>query len=139
MEEDRRRGRGRMERGPPHARRERMEERREERPPKVLLQEPQASKYKELYRTLSGTLKAYLLDSNNEIIKEVAVRDLAMALTNSKEKVAAVIFDGVVTQRLVEIAGQKGISFLIGAKIGTISKKPDSLNFLTSVDLGIEG
>ncbi len=149
-EEDRRRGRGRggMDRGP-HARRERLPPRfppREqpfapavERLPKVALPEPQASKYRELFRTLSGTLKAYLLDSNNEVIKEVAVRDLAMALMNSKEQVAAVIFDGVVTQRLVEIAGEKGITYLIGAKIGTISKKSDKLNFLTAVDLGIEG
>lgn len=146
-EEERRRGRGRAERGP-HGKRERHPSRfphKErgpipivERPTRVVLQEPQASKYRELFKTLSGTLKAYLLDNNGEIIKEVAVRDLAMALMNSKEQVATVIFDGVVTQRLVEIAGEKGITYLIGAKIGTISKKPEKLNFLTSADLGIE-
>ncbi len=111
----------------------------ESRLAKPTLIDPQTTKYKELFSSLTGTLKAYLLDSNNEVIKEVAVRDLAMGLMNSKEKVAAVIFDGVVTQRLVEIAGEKGINYLVGAKIGTISKMPDKLNLMTSADLGIEG
>jgi len=100
---------------------------------------PQITKFKELFGTLTGSLKAYLLDNKDEVIKEVAVRDLAMALVNSKEQVAAVIFDGVVTQRLVDIAGEKGINYLVGAKIGTISKKPEKLNLMTSADLGIEG
>jgi DNA primase len=111
----------------------------EESPVKADLSRSQAARYKEFFSALSGTLKAYLLDENNEVIKEVAVRDLAMALMNSKERVAGVIFDGVVTQRLVEIAGEKGIKYLVGAKIGTISKKPDNLELLTSADLGIEG
>lgn len=132
---DKKRERGREVRRGPYTKREKTEE----KPAKAILPGPKATRYRELFSTLSGTLKAYLLDGDNEVIKEVAVRDLAMALTNSKEQVAAVLFDGVVTQRLVEIGGEKGIKFLVGAKIGTISKKPDRLNLLTSTDLGIEG
>lgn len=92
-------------------------------------------KFRKLFRDLSGTMKAYLLDSETNVIKEVAVRDLALALKNMKEKVSSVIFDGVVTQRLVEIASEKGVEYLVGAKIGTITKKPAELRLLTASDL----
>ncbi len=109
-------------------------------PPQQPTQPPQKNekieKFKKFFADLTGTLKAYLLDQEANVIKEVAVRDLAMALKNSKEKVSVVIFDGVVTQRLVEIASEKQVEYLIGAKVGNISKKPADLRLLTAADLG---
>jgi DNA primase len=71
------------------------------------------------------------------VIKEVAVRDLAVALQNSNEKVSAVIFDGVVTQRLVEIASEKEVQYLVGAKVGNVAKKSSDIRLLTAKDLGV--
>ncbi len=96
-----------------------------------------ARKFKKFFGDLTGTLKAYLLDPEASVIKEVAVRDLAVALQNSKEKVSAVIFDGVVTQRLVEIASEKEVQYLVGAKVGNVTKKPADIRLLTSQDLGV--
>ncbi len=90
-----------------------------------------------LFKDLSGTFKAYLLDNDSNVIKEVAVRDLTSALTKSKEKVSAVIFDGVISQRLVDISSGREVECLVGARIGNISKKPAELRLLTSKDLGI--
>lgn len=94
-------------------------------------------KFRKFFKDLSGTLKAYLLDQNAEVIKEVAVRDLAIALKNSRDRVSAVIFDGVVTQRLVDIAGEKKVEYLVGAKVGNITKKPNELKLLSVHDLEI--
>ena len=92
-------------------------------------------KYKKYFSDISGTLKAYLLDEQENIIKEVAVRDLPSALEDTKEKVSVAIFDGVITQRLVDIASEKGVGYLIGAKIGNIDKKPVGIKLLTAEDL----
>tara|TARA_B100000315_G_scaffold208669_1_gene204109 strand:+ start:198 stop:1433 length:1236 start_codon:yes stop_codon:yes gene_type:complete len=92
-------------------------------------------KFKNLFNDLTGTLKAYLLDSDAGVIKEVAVRDLAVALQNSKENVSAVIFDGVVTQRLVDISRKKSVKYLVGAKVGNVNKIPSSTQLLTVKDL----
>jgi len=92
-------------------------------------------KYKKYFSDISGTLKAYLLDEQENIIKEVAVRDLPSALEGIKEKVSVAIFDGVITQRLVDIASEKGVGYLIGAKIGNIDKKPVGIKLLTAEDL----
>lgn len=96
-------------------------------------------KFRKFFSDLSGTLKAYLLDEEANVIKEVAVRDLAVALQNSKEKISAVIFDGVVTQRLVEIASDKEVEYLVGAKVGNVTKKPAELRLFTARDLGVAG
>lgn len=93
-----------------------------------------AEKFRKIFADLTGTLKACLLDENANVIKEVAVRDLATALKNSKEDISTVIFDGVITQRLVEIADEKGVKHLFGAKIGSIMKKPANVRLLTIKD-----
>jgi DNA primase len=94
-------------------------------------------KFKKLFVDLTGTLKAYLVDPDINVIKEVAVRDLAVALKNSKEKISAVIFDGVITQRLVEISSERGVEYLVGAKVGNITKKPAGLKIFTAAELGV--
>jgi len=90
------------------------------------------------FRDISGKFKAYLLDSQENIIKEVAVKELATTLENSKENVFAVIFDGIVTQRLVEISQERRVEYLVGAKMGNIVSKPSALTILTARDLGVE-
>ena len=80
-------------------------------------------------------MKAYLLDKDVNVIKEVAVRDLAVSLKNSKEDISTVIFDGVITQRLVEIANEKKVEHLVGAKVGNITKKPAELRLFTASDM----
>ncbi|WP_456475738.1 DNA primase DnaG [Candidatus Pyrohabitans sp.] len=105
--------------------------------PKPVEKNGRLEAFRKFFTDLSGTLKAYLLDQDSKIIKEVAVRDLAMALKNSKDVVSVVIFDGVITQRLVEIAAEKEVEYLIGAKVGNLTKKPAKLRLLTAGDLGI--
>ncbi len=99
--------------------------------------EEKLEKFKKFFSDLKGTLKAYLLDEEGNIIKEVAVRDLAAVLSASKENIRTVIFDGVITQRLSDIASEKGVQYLIGDKIGNLTKKPAELRLLTASSLGI--
>ena len=84
---------------------------------------------------LSGTLSARLLDESSNIVTEVPVRDLANALKDTNGSVTSVVFDGVVTQRIVDIASEKGIINLIGAKIGNVVKSPASIHIEASADL----
>lgn len=91
-------------------------------------------KYKEMLLSLSGSLKANLLDSKNELIKQVAVRELPEALTK-ENNVEVVVFDGVITQRLLDIAYNKKIKKIVGVKLGNITKHPASLEVLTKQHL----
>ncbi len=83
---------------------------------------------------LNGTLSAKLLNSGKKVIKEVAVRDLANVLKES-DNVTGVVFDGVITQRILDIAAEKNLDYLVGVKLGNIVKRPLSVKVLTTSDL----
>jgi DNA primase len=97
--------------------------------------EKEENPFKEHIAQLSGTLSARLIDEQNSIINEVPVRDLASALKDSNGNVKSVVFDGVITQRIVDIASEKGIETLIGAKMGNLVKSPASMHIETSGEL----
>ncbi len=106
-----------------------------EEPREEVQKESKESPFREHITQLSGTLSARLLDGGNNIISEVPVRDLASALKDANGNITSVVFDGVITQRIVDIAAEKGIANLIGAKMGNVVKSPASIHIETSSDL----
>ena len=101
--------------------------------PQESVQEPEPEKewFRRHVDELDGTLLARLMDRNQNVLKELAVRDLARELKESNGDVNGVIFDGVVTQRILDIAADKGLEYLIGAKMGNIAKSPVCVKVLT--------
>lgn len=95
---------------------------------------PQARRFKPHSDALIGTLGARLLDSKDKVIEETAVRDLVNTLKETSDNIKTVVFDGVVTQRILDIASDKGIEYLIGVKKGNIAKSPATVNVLTASD-----
>jgi len=93
--------------------------------------EPQREWFRQHVDELDGTLSARIMDRNQNVLKEVAVRDLARELKETNGDVNGVIFDGVVTQRILDIAADKGLEYLIGAKMGNIAKSPSCVKVLT--------
>ena len=93
---------------------------------------PEAIRFRPHVDALKGTLTARILDSDDKVIEEIAVRDLASRLKNYRDNVKSVVFDGVITQRLVDIASSNEIKNLIGVKIGNIAKVPADMEVLTS-------
>jgi DNA primase len=83
---------------------------------------------------LSGTMNARLLNQGMEILKEVAVRDLSDVMKKT-EGVRGIVFDGVITQRILDLAEERNIKYLIGAKMGRIVHTPVSVKVLTTEDL----
>jgi hypothetical protein len=83
---------------------------------------------------LKGTLEAVLLDEKHESIEQLPVSELASRLKDL-EGVAAIVFDGVITQRLVDIAGEKGVKLLVGDRISGVVKRPVNIQLLTVTDI----
>ena len=106
-----------------------------EEAPKVVPKEVKQNVFQEHINQLSGSLSARMLDESNNIIHEVPVRDLATALKDINGNITSVVFDGVITQRIVDIASDKGILNLVGAKIGNLVKTPTSIHIEASTAL----
>jgi len=82
---------------------------------------------------LRGTLKASLLDEKLEKIEEMQVRDLKERLPQV-DGVSAIVFDGVVTQELADIAAERGLKYLVGMR-ARVERSPENLRVLTIDEL----
>ncbi|MCS7100004.1 MAG: DNA primase DnaG [Sulfolobales archaeon] len=86
--------------------------------------------------SLRGTLESVVYDKNWSEVMRVPVKDLVDKLITDEIKEAyAIVIDGVITQRLLDIASAKGVNVLIGARIGAISKKPANVVIITFDDI----
>ncbi len=81
-------------------------------------------------KELSETLEAVLLDKDMKQVDRMPVRELAEKLQQIKD-IDTVVFDGVITQRLVDIAAERSINYLVAARISTAMKQPLKVKLMT--------
>ena len=79
---------------------------------------------------LSGTLRSRLYDSTGNVVSEIPIRDLLAAIQSSSN-VYAIVLDGVITQRLIELAVQKGIKAIYGLRANPMPKKHTNIILYT--------
>ncbi|MDD1768811.1 MAG: DNA primase, partial [Methanomassiliicoccales archaeon] len=109
------------------------EEREERRPVKKL--SPAQQKYKTMLSELSSTLNGRLLNDKGVVIKEVPSKELANVLKDAPKETVAVVFDGVITQRILDLATERKIGTVVGTKISNVTKQPSSVEIWTKDDL----
>lgn len=86
-------------------------------------------------KDLRGTLEAVVFDSEGKELAKMPVSELAEKM-NSLENAHLVLFDGVVTQRLLDLAAGKGVRYVVGDRVSEGAKKPASVQVMTLSDLG---
>ncbi len=76
---------------------------------------------KKISSELKNTFNARFYDKDGKMINEKKVRDI---IKDTKEQKGAeyLVFDGIITKRLVELAKNKGIKAIIGSKKGKMDK-----------------
>lgn len=79
---------------------------------------------------LKGTLEAVLLNEKYQVITQIPVSDLCTDLQET-EAVHTIVFDGVITQRLVDISGDRGVKRILGDRISGVIKRPVDIQLLT--------
>lgn len=85
---------------------------------------------------LYGTLEAIAYDEQWAMVKRIPVRDLVTFLeTLEDKKIYAIVFDGIITQRLIDKAVAKNVKLLVGAKIGRVTNKPPDIMILSFNDI----
>jgi len=81
-------------------------------------------------RELRGSLEGVLLDQNLNEVAKLPVSELAGKLADY-QAVDTIVFDGVVTQRLVDLAEERGIKLLVGDRIADLARRPASIRIMT--------
>ena len=99
--------------------------------------EPVVLKTRELFPSLNGTLEAILLDNGLQEIGRFPISELVSKMEGANGA-QFLIFDGIVTQRLVESAAKVGVKGIIGHRTGELNEVPDDVRIGTFRDLGLE-
>ena len=68
-------------------------------------------------------------------MKELPVKSLVDTLREDSENVGAIVFDGIISQRIIDVASEKNIPVVVGVKKGNITKMPAGITFWTKEDL----
>ena len=86
--------------------------------PKITEENPYLNELKEL----EGTLEGVLLDKNKKELKKTSVKDLIKEMEKTK-KAETLIFDGIITQKIIDTAEKAGIKTIVGVKQSKIDNK----------------
>jgi DNA primase len=84
-------------------------------------------------KSLQGTLEAILLDQKLKKTERMPVSQLAEKLQQTSG-VGTVIFDGIITQRIVDIAGEKNIKQIVASRISEAVKPALNVELITFKD-----
>ncbi len=84
----------------------------------------------EAIKTLEGTLEAILLNDKLEQMERLPVNQLAEKLQQT-EGVETTVFDGIITQRIVDIASEKNIKTIIASRVSDAVKPVLNVQLLT--------
>ena len=78
--------------------------------------------------------ESVLLGADSKVLKDkIPISDLRDTLLET-EDIETVIFDGIITQRLLDISSERGIKTIIGAKQHDVTKKPLKIDVYTFSD-----
>ncbi|HIJ00896.1 MAG TPA: DNA primase [Candidatus Methanomethylophilaceae archaeon] len=113
--------------------REKKEPSREKIKPEKNLSDQQIV-YRDMIVDMSGTHNAKLI-TDGEVMIETSVKELVDVLKTTEDKIDAVVFDGVISQRILDIVAEKEIPIIIGAKVGNVTKQPNGIEIWTKEDL----
>jgi len=84
-------------------------------------------------KALQGTLEAILLDVKLKQTERLPVSQLAEKLQQTSG-VDTVIFDGIITQRIVDVAGEKNIKRIVASRISEAVKPVLNVELITFKD-----
>ena len=96
---------------------------------------PEQEKFRDMLLDLSTTHNAKILSEDGTVLREVAVKSLVNTLKEESDGVAAIVFDGVISQRILDVSADKGIKIVVGTRKGNITKMPADVTIWTKEDL----
>jgi len=82
-----------------------------------------------------GTGLARLLGDDGAVLAEVAAEETFDAIADAEPVPETAVLDGPVTQRLLDVAAQRGVSRVVGNSTGDFVKRPVGTRVLTADDL----
>jgi DNA primase len=89
------------------------------------------NKHQRILNELSGTGCGRLYDENFNQVAQVKVENIYNEIKSTDKSIKTVIFDGIISQRLVDLSKEKNIENLVAVKMNEVVKKPETIRIIT--------
>ncbi|MCI4342906.1 MAG: DNA primase [Thermoplasmata archaeon] len=100
---------------------------------------PELAHYFELLNGVENASRCLIVGEGDAVVAEAPVKDMIETISALTSPAKAVIFDGIVSQRLLDVAQEKGIGTVVGSRLGPVGKIPDAVRIFTKADLAMPG
>jgi len=100
---------------------------------------PELSRYFDLLHGVENASRCLFVGENDSVVGEAPVKEMIEAVAKLTTPAKAIVFDGIVSQRLLDVAQEKGIGTVVGTRMGPVGKFPDQVRIFTKADLGPAG
>lgn len=110
---------------------QRYDQRNQPRVEEPAIEDDEVTLMKDMLKEFEGTGSGAILDEALNMTKEVEVEEIYEEIKNIADTADTVIFDGVISQRLVDVATEKGIKRLVAFNSVNIVKKPNNIQLIT--------
>jgi DNA primase len=104
-------------------------------PPSAAPLPPDLAHYFEILAEVEGSGRSLFLGENDAVVGEAPVKEMIDALAGLGAPAKAVVFDGIVSQRLLDVAQEKGIGTVVATRLGSVGKIPEPMRIFTKADL----
>jgi len=98
---------------------------------------PELQHYFELLDSVENASKSLFVGEDDAIVGEAPVKEMIDAIANLAAPAKAVVFDGIVSQRLLDVAQEKGIVTVVATRLGPVGKMPENVRVFTKADLSV--
>ena len=96
---------------------------------------PELQRYFDLLTSVENSSRSLIIGDGDAVVQETQVKDLIDALAALQAPAKAIVFDGIVSQRLLDVAQEKNIGTVVAARVGPVGKIPDKVRIFTRADL----
>lgn len=85
-----------------------------------------SEKYTAALTELKNTLRGRLFSEDGGMVSEIPIRELILTIQDHKD-IKSIVFDGIITQRLVELAYKQGVREIYGIRASQLTKRYDDM------------
>ncbi len=104
-------------------------------PPAAAPLPPDLARYFELLHGVENASRCLFVGDDDAVVGEAPVKEMIEAIVQLPTPAKAIVFDGIVSQRLLDVAEEKGIGTVVATRLGPIGKFPGQVRIFTRSDL----
>ncbi|MCI4323266.1 MAG: DNA primase [Thermoplasmata archaeon] len=97
---------------------------------------PRIAGYFTMLGGIENTARSLFLGADDAVLVDIPVKEMIDRLATIDGSVKTLVFDGVVSQRLLDVAQEKGLETVVGNRLGAVGKIPETVRVLTRADVG---